>query len=290
MNRCQQVVAPTAGPRFGVASWAPVVVAASLALALVACGGGESGPATSPIEDILGGGIRLEDVGPNSANLRVVTTLPVVCAVVFGHDTTYGNISTDPDMGGTAHSEHWAPLRGLEPDTVYHYRLQGTGADGTLYVSEDMTFQTAPGAPNQADRGPNLASASEGASVRDASSVFGGSSAWQAENAIDGDTSTEWSSNGDGDAAFITIDLGEETRLTAVGLWSRTMGTSAEIKQFQVVTDRGETLGPFTLPDANGLHIFDVSAIARSLRFEVVSSSGGNTGAVEVAAYGAGSR
>ncbi len=149
-----------------------------------------------------------------------------------------------------------------------------------------MTFQTASGAPHQADRGPNLASASEGASVRDASSVFGGSSAWRAENAIDGDTSTEWSSNGDGDDAFITIELASDTQLTAIGLWSRTMGTSAEIRQFQVVTDRGEALGPFTLPDAKGLHVFEVSAVARSLRFEVVSSSGGNTGAIEVAAYG----
>ena len=73
--------------------------------------------------------------------------------------------------------------------------------------------------------------------------------------------------------------------MTAVGLWTRTMGTSAQIGQFHVVTDRGETLGPFALPDANRMYSFDVSATARSLRFEVVSSSGGNTGAVEIAAY-----
>lgn len=272
-------------------AWLPLVmVAGGAALALAACGGDSAGPTVSSIEDILEGDIQLEDVGPDSADVRVVTTIPVVCAVVFGTDTSYGLISTDPDMGGGAHADHFAPLRGLEPDTVYHYRLQGTGPDGTLYASSDLTFRTLSRDAGDAVRGPNLASAAEGGSVREASSVFGGSAAWQAENAIDGDPSTEWSSNGDGDDAFITVELPGETQVTAVGLWSRTMGTSAEISQFQVVTDRGERLGPFTLQSANRLDTFDVSAVAQTLRFEVVSSSGGNTGAVEIAVYGETSR
>lgn len=269
-------------------AWLPLVtVSVGAALALAACGDNGGGPRVSSIEHILEGDILIEDIGSDSANVRVVTTISVVCAVVFGTDESYGGISTDPDMGGAAHTDHHAPLRGLEPDTVYHYRLQGTGLDGTLYASDDLTFRTAAGDPAQTTRGPNLASAAEGASVREASSVFGGSAAWKAENAIDGDPSTEWSSNGDGDDAFITVELRDETQLTAVGLWSRTMGSSAEIVQFQVMTDRGETLGPFALDDANGLHTFDIMAVARWLRFEVVSSSGGNTGVVEVAAYGA---
>lgn len=267
--------------------WLPLVVlAAGTAFTLLSCGDDSADQPVSPIEEILDGDILIEDIGSDSANVRVVTTIPVVCAVVFGSNESYGRISTDPDMGGAAHTDHLAPLRGLDPDTLYHYRLQGTGPDGTLYASDDLTFRTAAGDPAQTTRGPNLASAAEGASVREASSVFGGSAAWQAENAIDGDPSTEWSSNGDGDDAFITVDLRDETQLAAVGLWSRTMGSSAEIVQFQVITDRGETLGPFTLDDANGLHTFDVTAVARWLRFEVVSSSGGNTGVVEVAAYG----
>lgn len=265
---------------------AMALINASLALALVACGDDGSEPAVSSIDGILDGDILVEDISSDAANIRVATTIPVVCAVVFGIDTSYGSIRTDPDMGGAAHSEHWAPLRGLAPDTLYHYRLQGTGPDGTLYVSGDLTFRTAPREPDQPDRGPNVASLSEGARVLDASSVFGGSTAWQPANAIDGDGSTEWSSDGDGDAAFVTIQLRDETQLNAVGLWSRTMGTSAEIREFEVITDRGETLGPFSLPGANGLHVFKVTAVARWLRFQVVSSSGGNTGAVEVAAYG----
>lgn len=267
--------------------WLPLaMLAVGTALALAGCSNDTAGPTVNPIEEILDGEIRLEDIGPDSANVRVVTTIPVVCAVVFGTDEGYGRISTDADMGGGAHAEHFAPLRGLEPDTVYHYRLQGTGPDGTLYASDDLTFRTAPGHPAQTNRGPNLASTAEGGSVREVSSVFGGSAAWRAENAIDADPSTEWSSNGDGDGAFLTIELAGETQVTAVGLWSRTMGSSAEIVQFRVVTDRGETLGPFALEDANRLYTFDVTVVARWLRFEVVSSSGGNTGVVEVAAYG----
>ncbi|MGE0600582.1 MAG: discoidin domain-containing protein [Dehalococcoidia bacterium] len=267
--------------------WLPLVaLAAGTAFALLSCGDDGAEQPVSPIEEILDGDILIEDIGSDSANVRVVTTIPVVCAVVFGSDESYGRISTDPDMGGAAHTDHFAPLRGLEPDTLYHYRLQGTGPDGTLYASDDLTFRTAAGDPAQTARGPNLASVAEGASVREASSVFGGSAAWQAENAIDGDPLSEWSSNGDGDDAFITVELPDETQLTAVGLWSRTMGTSAEITQFQVVTDRGETLGPFALDNANRLYTFDVSAVARWLRFEVVSSSGGNTGAVEITVYG----
>lgn len=267
-------------------------VAVGLALVLVSCGGGDDGSdlAVRPIAGILDGEIRVEDLGPDSANIQVSTNIPVVCSVVFGTDRTYGRMSTDLDMGGAAHSEHQAPLRGLEPDTLYHYRLQGTGPDGALYVSGDRTFRTALRDTNAPDLGLNLASATEGARIVEVSSAFGESAAWQAANAIDGDPATEWSSNSDGDTAYITVELRAETHVTAVGLWTRTMGTSAQIGQFQVVTDRGETLGPFALPDANRVYSFAVSATARSLRFEVVSSSGGNTGAVEIAAYSQTSR
>jgi hypothetical protein len=32
-------------------------------------------------------------------------------------------------------------------------------------------------------------------------------------------------------------------RVTRVGFWTRTMGSSAEIESFQIVTDGGETVG-----------------------------------------------
>ena len=107
-----------------------------------------------------------------------------------------------------------------------------------------------------------------------------------AHNAIDADPTTEWSSNGDGDDAWIEIELPTETHVTSLGLWTRTMGSSAQIFSFQVVTDSFEMDGPFTLSDAAGVHYFDTDLTGRRLRFEAVETSGGNTGVVDIEVYG----
>ncbi len=114
----------------------------------------------------------------------------------------------------------------------------------------------------------------------------GGSGAsFGANNAIDGDLNTQWSSNGDGDHAWIEIDLGKEFTIDAVGFRTRTMGSSAQISQFRVITDKGEMLGPFDIADASQVYYFPVNTTAQTLRFEVVKSSGGNTGAAEIEVY-----
>lgn len=264
-----------------------LVLAIGVALSLLACGGDDNpsaGVEIRPIEEILVGDIRVIDVSSSGAVVQVETSEPVVCSVVFGEDESYGNQATDMDMAGGAHSQHSAVLRGLDPDTEYHYRLQGSDSSGALYMSEDMTFRTAADDGSSAT-GDNLAASAAGARIIDASSTFGDSASWSAENAIDGDASTEWSSDGDGDAAFIEVELAEPAEIAAVGVWSRTMGTSAEITRFRVITDTGETLGPFDLPGASGMHVFLANVTASRLRFEAVSSTGGNTGFVEVATY-----
>ncbi len=63
------------------------------------------------------------------------------------------------------------------------------------------------------------------------------------------------------------------------------MGSTGQITSFEVVTEDGTKLGPFDLPDASRMHIFPVSVRAERLSFEVLDSSGGNTGAVEIAAF-----
>jgi hypothetical protein len=258
-----------------------------LAALAAACGSSNDEAATvRPLDEILDGSIEITDLTATSAVVRVETSLDVVCSVVYGVDESFGSQSTDLDMGGQAHSSHSAPLRDLQPDTEYHYRLQGTGSDGTFYVSDVMAFRTPPGSAASKTPGTNLASLKEGARVVEASSSFGGSATWQPENAIDGEPATEWSSDGDGDDAFITIELAEASELSAVGVWTRTMGSSAQIMSFQVVTGDGTVLGPFELPGSAQMHTFPVLVTARQLRFEVVESSGGNTGAVEVGAYG----
>ena len=156
-------------------------------------------------------------------------------------------------------------------------------------VDPDKPFASATRFDVAGDRGENMASLSTGARVSAVSSNYASGtngSAFGADKAIDGDPHTEWSSDGDGNDAWIEIELASEIRVSAVGFWTRTMGTSAEVTTFQVVTDRGETAGPFELGSAGRGFYVDTGLTARRLRFETLDSSGGNTGAVEIEVYG----
>ena len=64
------------------------------------------------------------------------------------------------------------------------------------------------------------------------------------------------------------------------------MGASAQIFSFRVITDSGEVHGPFELAGAASIYYFDTDLTAKRLRFENVTSSGGNTGALEIEVYG----
>jgi len=255
--------------------------------------GGESGPQSGQVKDlsvILADGPIFQDVKSDSVAVKLDTTIPVVCAAAYGTTTTYGQLSTDTTMAGTDHTNHLPVLGGLKPDTEYHLRLQGVAADGTLYQSKDYTFRTPQATPAEAKpSGTNLALLSNGAKVTGVSSNYGGgdnNSRYGANHAFDGDPSTAWSSNGDGNKAWVEIEIARPAQITSVGFWTRTMGTSAQINAFQIVADGGKTYGPFKLDDATGIHYFPVDFMAQKLRFEAVDTSGGNTGAVEIEAYG----
>jgi len=256
---------------------------ATLALLAAGCSSTDE-DSVEPLDEVLSGPIEIVELTSNGAAVQVTTDVDMVCSVVYGLDDSYGSQTTDPGMGELAHRQHFAPMRGLQPDTEYHYRVQGTATDGTIYASEDLTFRTLPEDDQAAgDNRLNVASANAGARVVDISSEF--SATWSGANAIDDDAETEWSSAGDGDGAFITIELAEVYELSGIGLWTRTMGASAQISSFQVVTEDGTVLGPFDVPDATQMHVFPVTVAAQELRFEVLASSGGNTGAVELAAF-----
>lgn len=256
----------------------PSLAALAAALLLVAaCGQPTTDDAeVRSFEDIAVGAVDITFAPDGrSGLLHVETSVDAVCAVVYGETDAFGSISTDDDMAGGAHDDHNARLVGLQPDTEYRYRLQGVDADGTLYQSETMTFRTPQAAPEE---GPDALLPTSVA----ASSEF--SASFAATNAIDGDLGTEWSSRGDGDGAWIELDMGEVVDVDAVAFMTRSMGDGSSITQtFTVTVDGGEVHGPFEAFDL--LQPVEVSLSGRRFRFDVESSTGGNTGAVEVAVY-----
>ena len=250
---------------------------------------GQNMAVVQPLDKILSKGPTFSDIKPNSATVLIDTGVPVVCAAAYGTTTAYGQLATDSDMAGGPHENHHPLLSGLQPDTDYHVRLQGVGQDGTLYQSQDYTFRTPKGGASETrPAGTNLALASGGAKIASVSSNYGGDNtgSYGANNAIDGNPATQWSSNGDGNKAWIEIELPAKAHITGIGFWSRTMGSSAEIRTFRVIADGGQVYGPFTLADAGSIHYFATDFTAQRLRFEAVDTSGGNTGAVEIEVYG----
>lgn len=262
----------------------PLLLLVAVAVVLTACSDRSSvaDVTVRPIADIVDGDIEVvTDPSGTTAVVEVTTTVPVACAVVYGPDDTFGSLAVDDDMRGGAHEDHAPRLTGLQPDTEYQYILQGSDTSGAFYRSDVMTFRT-PQAPDVATPGPNVAPS---ATVADVSSTF--SDAFAAANAIDGDLGTGWSTAGDGDDAWIEIDLGEETGIAGVAYRSREMtdGT-AIVETYTVTVDGGEPLGPFEAA-GGGAGVVEVAVDGRLLRFEAETTTGGNTGAVEIEVYAA---
>lgn len=242
-----------------------------------------------PIEEVFTDGPpRIADLSEQDGTLLFVSSVPLACSVVYGETPAFGQVAVDQDMNGGAHTNHHPAISGLKADTLYHYRVQGTSADGTLYASAVMTFRT----PKATAAGPvNMASLAAGARITAVSSNYGSGpndGSWGANSAIDGRRTTEWSTDGDGDGGFVEIALARETRVGAVEVWTRSMSNNtAQIYKFTLTTDSGEVLGPYELPDASKPYRFAIDVTAKSLRLDVVASNGGNVGLVEFAAYAA---
>lgn len=274
-----------------VAAAVVVLVAAALAGFLllegdsdsiaVATGVGQPGE-VSDIADIIEGEVAFEfDTQTGTAALRLKTSIDAVCAVAYGPGPQLGALATDTDMAGAGHSDHHPVLVGLDPGAEYYYRLQAIGPDGRSYASEVMTFRFPAAGSSAEPAAPNLAL---GAAVVEVSSEF--SAAFAAPSAVDGDLATEWSSAGDGDEAFIVLDLGGQITVSGVGFRTREMADGTSITTAFTVTADGTTYGPFEA--GPGLAIADVEFVGRTVRIDVHTSTGGNTGAVEIEVYGEG--
>ncbi len=219
--------------------------------------------------------------------MQIETTIDVGCNIVFGPDDTYGTLATDVDMSDGAHDVHTVILGELTPGDVVHYNLQGASPDGQLYQgSSDRTFVVpepggstlATGAPDAAADGrTNLALGVDVTASSEFNANFG------ASNAVDGNPATQWSSRGDGDDAFLEIDLGAPTSIDGIGFWTRDMSDgTAVIESIRILVD-GIDLGVH--PVGRDLTVVEIEAVGQVVRIEAETTTGGNTGAVEVAVY-----
>ncbi len=266
--------------------WTSLAIAISSAL-LAACS--PSGNPLLGLEDIPGGfeGPTIIAVSSDSATISFDSGVPTVCNAAFGVTTAYGQVATIPMLSG-ATLDHELTFVDLEPGTTYHYRITATDIEGNVYQSEDFTFATE--ADQAGDKRTNWLALDMGGVVAGSSSNFGKASndgPWGANNAIDGSARTAWSSNGDGDDAFLVVGLAKPVHIDTLEVHTRTMpNDTAQIFSFTVTDDQGQTYGPFELPDAAQPYSFAVDFVTSVMRFDVVESNGGNTGFVELAAYG----
>ncbi len=278
----------------GVLGLAVLALAVWGGVALAQGGGDENVPPLldgitfRPVDDIIDTELLVTNFAADgTATLPIETAVPVACTVVYGTTPAFGSLTLDQDMAGGTHSVHSPLLSGLEANTTYYFRVQGVDDDGVIYISETMTFTTPDFAAFETD---NLASPQRGAEIIGYSSAFGGaglSDRWGAGSAFDDNPNTEWSSAGDGDDAWIEVQLAGRARIARVEFWSRAMSNGTAItRAFTVTTDSGETFGPFELPDTDQAYTFDVEIEAETLRFNLMNTTGGNTGAVDIAVYG----
>ncbi len=247
----------------------------------------ERGVSVFPLEVVTETEAQLLDLESDSARVNFVGTIPLACTLVYGTSTDFGFASVDANMNGATIIEHNPLMLELEPDTEYFYRLQGSDVNGNFYTSEVMSFRT----PPQSDELPeNLLAPERGTDVLGVSSNFGGAEndeRWGVLNAFDDNLNTAWASNGDGDDAWFEVDLNGRYQVNSIEVQSRLMsdGTS-QVLAFTLTTEDGTVYGPYDLPEERDVMVFDVDFEAETLRFDVVDSTGGNTGLDDIAVFG----
>ena len=275
------------------------------ALATAACGSSDdsSSDAASSADGVIEGQLfdfsavqatefvfEADPGDPNRGIFRVTTTEPMICTIVWGETDEFGNFHHSLAMNGTGIIDHDVVLPGAEQGVEYTFRVQGSTADGTQYRSETGTFTIPVADATVGDDAMGEEMAVHGANLALESTIVGASSTfgpgWEPENAIDGDTTTEWATAGDGDSGFITIDLGSPQDVVGVEFLTRRMldGT-ATTEMYTVTVDGGETFGPFPAGSPANPDFTALEFSGQQIRFDIDTSTGGNVGAVEVAVF-----
>ncbi|MCG5051981.1 MAG: discoidin domain-containing protein [Myxococcales bacterium] len=233
--------------------------------------------------------LRVEEVGSRRAVVRFDTSVPTTCEVLWGLTAaSLDRAASDPDMdpANPYALAHEVPLEDLPPATPIAFRAKATTPGGETFLSELRTFTTAAAAPGE-PAWVNVGDLASGASIAAVSSNFGNTGpegSFGANNAIDGMMATEWSSQGEGNAASLTVDLGANKTLVGFGFRSRKMsdGTSI-IKALKLTFDGAAQAGPYLTPDPDNFYKFAFKAPqgARLVKLEAVDTTGGNTGIKE---------
>ncbi len=225
------------------------------------------------------------ELSGSGASIGFSTEEPTLSSTAVGFAEDFGRVARAP--GSNPSVNHEVSLPGLQADSEYYSETIAIDETGELIRSPLISFTTLEVV--EEDFGENYALIAKGADISGVSSNFGNDIAgsFGALNVIDGDPGTEWSSQGEGDNAWIEIELAETIEVTGFGFWSRTMGDTGEIRKLRVLDKTGEVLGEFEIPDAEKLYNFTFTPVqSRGLRFEVIESTGGNTGAREIRIYG----
>ncbi|WP_314003803.1 discoidin domain-containing protein [uncultured Paenibacillus sp.] len=279
-----------------------ILLAVAVAVAVAAAGyfGYQAvSPSRAGVDELDVSGIDFSFKNGNTI-VNFTTEQPGFCQVLLGTESGKYDFVAVESMPEGPHTEHYNVVENLKPGTNYFYRVMLGRTDGSFSQSKEGSFQTPQNQGNDTGEnqaadtppGTNIALSQNGGRIVGVSSNYGGAANdqnWGAQMAIDGDPATEWSSDGNGNNAWIEIGFDKTYQVTAVGFWTRTMGTSAEIKKLRVLSADGTELGTFDLqgPDKMQYFTLDTPATTESLRFEAAESSGGNTGAVEIEVFAA---
>ena len=248
----------------------------------------------------------------NSASFELSATPPLPTL----HSLAYS--STDPAIIDLARNEGTSAqavpdlrLSGLDPATAYDVAGCFVDTMASVCCAQPIPLSFATETPSEdgtSDSGgefgeecydDNIALLDLGAAIVDVSSNYGNGdldSSFGGNKAIDGRSASAWSSFGDGDDAYILLKLATPVSIAGVGVWSRAMVGSAEIRSFRLtMTNSGDRcismLGPYDLSDTESLYKFNLLGEVDSgkefdeIRFDVETSTGGNTGLRSLEVY-----
>jgi len=101
--------------------------------------------ARTPAPALSISGISASGLTTNAATITWTVSAPATGQVEFGTTAAYGSASTLESS--FVYTTHVQGLSGLQPGTMYHYRVRSQDAAGRLALSTDRTFTTVTAAP-----------------------------------------------------------------------------------------------------------------------------------------------